>query len=145
MVQKQIRLKTRVFALGGWLVTACSLLVLTGCSRSDGPPRYRLSGTVTHAGKPVPAGSVSFVPDVSEGNNGPGGLAKIKDGRFDTAEGTGHVGGPHIISVTGMDGVASPDLPRGTPLFPSYKMSVDLPKEDSTQDIDVPASRNGKR
>ncbi len=145
MVQKPNRLKTCCSPCGGWLAAVCIVLVLTGCGRRDGPPRFRLSGTVTHAGKPVPAGSVSFVPDVSKGNNGPSGLAKIKDGHFDTAEGTGHVGGPHIISVAGMDGVATPDLPRGTPLFPSYKISVDLPKEDSTQDIDVPVSRNGKR
>jgi hypothetical protein len=139
MTQKRIRIATWLFRHGGSLLVAGSLLFLAGCGGgSDGPQRYRLSGTVAHAGKPVPSGSVSFIPDTSKGNSGPGGRAPIQDGRFDSAEGTGHVGGPHIVTVTGMDGVPDVDLPRGRRLFPSYKITLDLPKEDSTHDIEVP-------
>lgn len=140
MVHVPFRLATRLSLHGGWLLAVGSLLVLVGCDGSDGPPRYHLSGTITYAGKPVPAGSVSFIPDASKGNQGPGGLARIKDGHFDTSEGTGHVGGPHVVAITGMDGVAQPELPRGTPLFPRYKLTMDLPKEDSTHDFDVPTA-----
>lgn len=124
-----------------------SLMLLVGCGGgSDGPTRYHLSGTVTFGGKPVPAGSVTFTPDSSKGNRGPAGSTPIKDGKFDTnMAGTGHVGGPHVLSVTGLDGVTSPDLPMGTPIFADYKMSVDLPKQDSMQDIDVPAPGKAAR
>jgi hypothetical protein len=125
----------------GLLLAAGGLLLLAGCGGgSDGPTRYHLSGAVTFGGKPVPAGSVTFSPDLSKGNHGPAGTAPIKAGKFDTAlDGTGHVGGPHVVSVTGLDGVTSPDLPMGTPIFADYKLSVDLPKQDSAHNIDVPA------
>lgn len=130
---------------GGKPLVLLSLLLIAACSRNDGPARYHLSGTVTLNGKPVPAGSVSFVPDTKKGNSGPGGSAPIKNGRFDTREeGIGHVGGPHIVSVTGLDGVPTPDFPRGIPVFSGYRVSVDLPKLDGVQNIDVPASIAGK-
>lgn len=146
MALSRTRLVTRLSRRCGWLLAAGSLLVLVGCGGSDGPQRYHLSGTVTYGGKPVPAGTVSFLPDQSQGNRGPGGSAPIKDGKFDTAgEGIGHVGGPHVVSVTGMDGVAIPDMPMGRSLFPDYEAKMDLPKQDSTQNIEVPAEGQGRR
>lgn len=129
----------------GWLLAASSLLVWVGCGGSGGPERYHLSGTVTYAGKPVPAGTVSFVPDTSKGNSGPGGSAPIKDGTFDTSNGTGHVSGPHVVTVAGFDGVATPEMPVGTSLFGDYQTSIDLPKQDGTQAFDIPAERQGRR
>jgi hypothetical protein len=115
------------------------LLVLAGCGRG-GPPRYDLSGKVTHGGQPIPAGSVTFIPDKSKGNSGPAISVKIKEGQYDTSrEDVGHVGGPHIVKITALDGKVSDEFSEGNLLFPDYEMSLDLPKEDGTQDLDVPA------
>jgi hypothetical protein len=39
---------------------------------------------------------------------------------------------------TAMDGPVSDEFPHGMPRFPAYKIKVELPKEDSTQNFDVP-------
>lgn len=115
---------------------------LAGCSGTDGPSQYELSGTVTFQGKPVPAGTITFEPDAVKGNRGPQGFATIKDGRYDTREdGRGSVGGAQVVRISGSDGIdAGETFPTGKPLFEPYTTSVDLPKESSTHDFDVPAS-----
>lgn len=120
------------------LAVLAGALIFAGCS-PDGPPRYRLSGKLTHGGQPVPAGSVTLIPDHAQGNNGPAASAAIKDGRYDTKQGTGHVGGPHVLKITALDGKTSPEFPRGSPLFPDYELKADLSKQDGTRDLDVPA------
>jgi hypothetical protein len=118
---------------------ANALILLTGCG-SGGPPRYRLSGRATKGGQPIPAGSITLVPDVGKGNQGPAVSVAIKDGQYDTdLQDTGHVGGPHIVKITGMDGTVSPEFPMGLPLFPEYEMSVDLPTQAAQQNFEVPA------
>lgn len=125
------------------LVSVVSLstpIVLVGCGERP-PTQYHVSGNVTFGGKPVPAGSILFEPDTTKGNQGPAGFAKIKDGKYDTRNsGQGTVGGPHVVRITGLDGIPAEELPEGALLFPEYKTEVDLPKQNSTQDFDVPAS-----
>lgn len=116
------------------------LLPLAGCGDS-GPPRYDVSGTVTYNGKPIPAGTILFTPDASQGNTGPSGFATIKNGKFDTKlDGAGTVGGPHRVSVDGYDGQAKPELalPDGESLFQGYMTQLELPKEATAIEIDVP-------
>jgi hypothetical protein len=127
------------------LFLALAVLVLSsgllGCGGSKGPERFRVSGKVTFKGQPVPVGTIRFDPDPSKGNQGPQGSATIEDGRYDTAQG-GHgvVGGPHVVRISGFDGIAtSDDAPQGTPLFPAYKTQVDLPKGPAEHDFEVPA------
>lgn len=116
------------------------VLLLSGCSGSSGPPRYEVSGAVTYNGKPVPAGEVSFQPDASKGNKGPGSLALIKDGRYKTNPKKGVVGGPYIVRILGFDGVAVGDSSTGKTLFDQYETKVEFPKQATTQDFSVPAS-----
>ncbi len=124
------------------LVLACGLALL-GCGGSNsGPERYDVSGAATFDGKPIVNGSISFSPDTSKGNSGPGSFAQISDGRYETTAGMGPVGGPHVLTVMGLsnlpgEGAPGVDVP---PLFSSYELKVDLPLEDTTYDIDVPAS-----
>lgn len=129
--------RRRVFLLA---IVLLSLLVIAGCGERP-PTLYHVSGTVTFGGKPVPAGSILFEPDTTKGNQGPAGFARIKEGKYDTrTSGQGTIGGPHIVRITGLDGIPGEELPEGTPLFPEYKTQVDLPKQNSTQDFDVPAT-----
>ena len=122
----------------------CGAILLAGSGCGDGGvERYDVSGTVTFDGQPVPLGQIMFQPDVSKGNHGPAGVAKIENGHFDTSSSDkGTVGGPHVVVISGFDGMARPDeeMPAGASLFADYRKTVDLPKEDTTLEIDVSKS-----
>jgi hypothetical protein len=134
LVPNWLQFSVVVFALGSLLAG------MSGCG-SDGPPRYHLSGSVTYGGQPIPAGSVTLIPDSAQGNSGPAVSVPIENGKFDTrSSGTGHVGGPHIAKITALDGKGGDEFfPQGQPMFPDYEMPVDLPEQDGTQDLEVPA------
>lgn len=126
-----------------WGCLAYLALLCTGCGSSGGTNPFEVAGTVTFNGQPVPAGVVLFTPDGAKGNHGATGFAKIKAGKFDTRdEGRGTVGGPHVVAINGFDGVPAPqaELPDGKPLFPDYTVRVDLPKETTTHDFNIPTS-----
>lgn len=134
---------------GGQRSTTRSLLVLliaislTGCGQAvDGPSKFSLTGTVSFDDKPVPKGFITFVPDGDKGNKGPGSGAPIVDGKFETPDAMGHIGGAHTVEIVGYDGVPTTvegeSLPDGTPLFAKAFLSADLPKEDGTMDFEVP-------
>ena len=110
------------------------VLVTSGCGSSEdgGPVRYRVSGTVTFDGNPVPAGTIYFQP--APGNPGPQGFATIVDGEYDTADsGKGTVGGAHSVRIEGADA-------SGTPIFVPHFEDLNLSTEASTHEFDVPAS-----
>ena len=116
------------------------LLVLSSCS---GKPSGRVDvwGTVKFKNQPVPAGLIVMNPDLSKGNDGPQGMAEIRGGRFDTRQSNkGAPSGPVIFMIDGFDGVAQSESPSGKPLFIGYKVQLDLPKQASEQNIDVPNS-----
>ncbi len=116
-------------------VAAVALLVLGGgCATDPGPKRTRLTGGVTYDGQPIPYGEVLFTPDAAKQNGGPQGFAQIRDGRYDTAssaDGKGVGGGPTILRVTGFSG-------PGGKLLCEVEMSVEVPADGGTFDIDVP-------
>lgn len=137
-------------------LTACSrwfvvvlmvggLLSSAGCGKG-GPPQFQLSGKVTYGGQPVPAGSVTLIPDGTQGNTGPAASIPIRNGAYDSRpEKTGHFGGAYLVRVTALDGITSPEMPVGTPLFPDYEFRLDLPTQDTTQDFEVPLDWVPKR
>ena len=106
-----------------------------GCTRVD---RWDLSGNVTYGGVPVNEGHITFDAEVGSG----GGYARIAKGKYDTrVEGRNHPGGPHRVTVVGYKGLKNPKNPDSDvlPLFPAYEVEVELPKQNSTMDFDVPA------
>ena len=123
-------------SVGFVFVLAFTLDVLSGCSK--GEKLYRVTGNVTHAGKPIPKGLIFFDPTV----DGPQGFANILDGKYDTsAQGAGVRGGSYNIRVNGFDGKEAGEAPFGQPLFPEYTGKKDLPEEDTTFDLDIPKGR----
>lgn len=129
--------------LGAVLVALGTTALLSGCGSGDtGPKRYQLSGKAQFKGQPIPAGQIVFEPDSSKGNSGPQGAAEIRDGKFDTRNGgRGTIGGPHRVRITGYDGVSQDEMHPAKQLFPEYKTTVDLPKQDGAHDFDVPAAK----
>ncbi|MCA9068003.1 MAG: hypothetical protein KDA84_03735 [Planctomycetaceae bacterium] len=126
------------FLLSGFV---CGMVL--GCgSPNDGPKRYHISGKVTYDGKPIPKGKIYFEPDDSKGNSGPQAGADIVDGEYETANGKGVVGGPHLVKITGTDGVETQVegevLPDGKTLFPPYETTFNFPKEDGEHSFKVP-------
>ncbi|MEA1951700.1 MAG: hypothetical protein U9N87_09960 [Planctomycetota bacterium] len=99
-----------------------------------------MEGTVTIAGKPVPAGEVQFEPDASKENRGPQSRAKIKDGKYSTPRGKGPVAGPAVVRIRCFDGNSGPESPMGTRMAKPFETKIDLPEDDSSQDFEVPAS-----
>jgi hypothetical protein len=117
------------------------VLAATGCGDA-GPRRYQVSGTVTYRDQPVPRGFITFEPDDSRGNQGPGGGSPIVNGKYATAEGKGISGGPYRVKIVGSDGVPFTEngeqILEGSPLFPPYETTVDFPNESTEKDFIVP-------
>ena len=88
----------------------------------------------------MPFGEIIFEPDSSAGNSGPQGFAEIVNGKYETASDRGMVGGPHTVLISGYPtDPSNEDEENPTePLFQGYKTSIDLPKESSTQDFEIP-------
>lgn len=116
-----------------------ALAGLSGCSsRQAGPQRFAVAGRITFDGKPVPAGRIALEPDTAAGNSGPAGYGNIVAGRFTTYPRMGAVGGPHIVRISGFDGIASGEMVEGKELFPEYTTTVDIPAKAATIDFEVP-------
>jgi len=107
----------------------------SGCTTDRGPTRYRVSGEVRVNGEPVPYGEILFTPDSGKGNSGPQGIATIQNGKYDTAgtRAPGVAGGPTVVMVTALSD------PSGK-LICEYQFNLDLPKSDTTHNIDIPTS-----
>lgn len=121
-----------------WPALCAVIVAVPGCRNSRSVDRYSLAGSVTFRGEPVPSGRVTFEPDVELGNGGPGSSAFIFDGRFSTAAGKGHCGGPHVIRILGFDKGKDSDEGTGHALFAEHIVRLDLPHGDSQQEFVVP-------
>lgn len=118
------------------MVLVLGLSALGGCTREE--KLYQVSGVVTYDGKPIAKGLIHFDPKA----DGPQGFANIFSGKYDTAQqGKGVRGGAYDIRVNGFDGKEANEAPFGQALFPEYTGTKDLPKENSTYDLDVPKKR----
>lgn len=99
-------------------------VLATGCGdRPDLPPMAKVSGTVTLDGQPLSYGMVQFVPDSSQGTEGPPGVGRIdKKGCFTitTAGVKGAVVGHHRIRVKSEEPFNEEALSRGQTLLPEH-------------------------
>jgi len=127
------------------LVWSLLCLAVVGCD-ADPTGIYHVSGEVTFNGQPVPAGTILFQPDKSQGASGQAGLAIIRDGRFNTASegGRGTTGGAQRVRIIGLDGKPVEMGPDGVPMFPDYTVVVSLPQADSTHDFDIPTRKRNR-
>lgn len=122
-------------------VVVVVILAAAGCSPVEkGPTRFAVRGQVMFDGKPVPKGRIAFEPDAAAGNMGPGGYGSIDNGTYATYPRMGAVGGPHLVRISGFDGVPSGEMIEGGPLFAEYTTTIDLPLNNTTVDFDIPKS-----
>jgi hypothetical protein len=120
-------------ALGIGLAFCC------GCQERAGSGRYALAGTVAMPdGAPVPAGEINFEPDSGSGNQGPGSMTQIKDGKYSLPKDRGIVGGKYIVTILPFDGISLAESPQGKPLRNApYSQQLELPAKDSTRDFKI--------
>lgn len=118
------------------------MMMVVGCSKPKSD-RLTFEGAVTWKGQPVPAGRVYFSPDTAKGGSGPQGYALITDGRYDTnsESSKGCHAGPQTAEVHGFDGQGEKGF--GNPLFAPYSISIEVPAEGGTIDLEVPADVAG--
>jgi len=106
----------------GVSIALLAFVLATGCGRRpDLPPMAKVSGTVTLDGQPLSYGMVQFVPDASQGTEGPPGVGRIDEkGRFTitTAGEKGAVVGHHRIRVKSEEPFNEEALSVGQTLLP---------------------------
>jgi len=116
-----------------------------GCERPRGPSRYPVSGCVTRGGVPLALGRISFEPETSQGNRGPGAYGEISAGRYETYRTMGAVGGRHRVVIEGYAGSTPEQQQKRKPLFPPHVTTVDLPLEKTAVDFEVPVAKPSGR
>lgn len=98
-------------------IGACLVLAaLVGCNQGeegDGLAREAVTGTVNFDGKPLPAGSIAFIP-TPDPNRGGGATGEIKDGKFEIPKDRGPAAGLYSVAISSATGITvSPDEPPG--------------------------------
>ena len=111
----------------GVVLLAC--VVAAGCGhKPDLPPMEKVSGTVTLDGKPLGRGTVQFVPDLSQGTEGPPGVGLIdEEGHYEiiTAGVKGAVVGHHKIGVKAEGEYDDTVISMGPSLIPRHYNNPD--------------------
>lgn len=117
---------------------ALGVLTVSGCgTKSDGPPRFDVYGSVTANGQPVQEGRIFFSPDAAKGNAGPGAVAMIQNGKYQTPKGHGVVGGPHMVDILGYDALSNPDSDEESQVRIKQVIPVDLPQQGGNYDFNL--------
>lgn len=113
------------------------LLVMVGCDSK--PKLTEISGTVTFKGQPIPAGDVSFTPEVSV-TGGQLQMYMVKDGKFDSAQtpGTGLLPGKYKVRINGYDGKQIPNYFSGKQIFNAVEEQIEITAGKMTKDFVVP-------
>jgi hypothetical protein len=105
-------------------------LILPGCGGGpDLPPVADVSGVVTIDGKPLPRGTIQFVPDESKGPGGATAVGRIgSDGRYTlkTAGVEGAIVGFHKVGVHALGEEPKDETaPPPRPIIPSRYFDPD--------------------
>lgn len=122
------------------LVAGACLAILTGCSSK--PTLAQLSGKVTFKGQPVPAGWISFTPDVGAGGLGQVKVFQIKEGGYDSSKDNepGLTPGAYHIRIAGFDGKKIPFYGQGKQIFNPIEDKFTVPTGTTTKDWVIPES-----
>lgn len=126
-------LRDRCFCIS--LMLICISL---GCSSE--PPVSQLSGNVTFKGAPVPAGYISFTPDIDKGTEGRIRVFQIKDGEYNSAtdRNSGIAPGNYLVRIAGFDGVVIPRYGQGKQIFNPIDETYVVTKGETEIDWVIP-------
>ncbi|MCY2978794.1 MAG: hypothetical protein NTU79_09045 [Planctomycetota bacterium] len=129
--QRSVRYSLAIYVFIG-------MIAFVGC----GPPAekvYRVHGSVSFKGNPVPKGNVFFDPDMSKGTKGKQGFASIVNGKYDTSlpDGDGIAKGAYVIRVQPFDGKELPDYPFGNALTTEQVVKKEFQDDENLFDISI--------
>lgn len=129
------------FGLRMGLLLAAILLVSSGCGSSQ-RKTGNLSGKVTFKGQPVPEGFINFMPDVPGGNSGEVKGFPIKEGQYNTAQGSnpGIYPGANKVMISGFNGKPKALFPQGEQIFNPIDLPLTVAEGTNTKDFEVPPS-----
>jgi hypothetical protein len=117
-----------------WLSAALMTTLLAGCGDDRGPERVVVSGTVTYNGKPIPDGSIRFVPTAASA--APISGAPIVAGRYKIESRGGVAMGTYRVQIEAYRQAANQNAPAA-PLrhgLPTGEMREQyLPARHNTQ------------
>ena len=122
-------------------VLVVCLAFMLGCAAKPQPAQ--LSGKVTFKGQPVPAGFISFAPDVGKGGLGEMRVLQIKDGVYDSSKEhePGIKPGPYFLRISGFDGKRIPMYGQGKQIFNEVQeLYHTVPQGTSVKDFEIPES-----
>ena len=110
-----------------------------GCSAKSVPAQ--LSGKVTFKGQAVPAGWISFTPEVTA-EFGQVKVFQIKEGVYDSSQENepGLYPGTYQIRIAGFDGKRIPLYGQGKQIFNPIEDNYTVPDGTSTKDFVIPDS-----
>jgi hypothetical protein len=122
-----------------WKFLVVVVFVALASSCSSKPEPSHISGNVTFKGKPVPAGWISFTPDVGQGQVR---VYQIKDGVYDSSKETQPdlTPGTYQIKIAGFDGKKIPLWGQGKQIFNPVDDKHTVPSGTSTKDFVIPES-----
>ena len=110
---------------------------MVGCDSK--PKLTEISGTVTFKGQPIPAGDVSFTPEVSV-TGGQLQMYMVKDGKYDSAQTpeSGLLPGKYKVRINGYDGKQIPNYFSGKQIFNAVEEQIEITAGKMTKDFVVP-------
>ncbi len=96
------------------LVACIVLLFATGCGGESGPSRQPVVGSVTLDGKPLPSGTITFLPS----DQGPAASAELSEGGYRIDRDAGPAPGHYTVEIVAVQPtgrrIRHPDLPSET-------------------------------
>lgn len=130
-------LNNRLLLPFGLILTAAFTV---GCNPA--PKVAQISGTVTFKGQPVPAGYITFTPDVATGTLGQVVGFQIQNGKYDSKANVppGLGSGSYKVRIGGFDGVKIPLWGQGKQIFNPIEDNCTVTDGTSTKDFEIPAS-----
>ena len=126
--------------VGKLLLPAAMFALAAGCSSQA--KLAQISGKVSFKGQPVPAGWISFTPDVAAGALGQVRVFQIHDGAYDSAKETepGIAPGAYQVRIAGFDGKKIPFYGQGKQIFNPIEDKYTVPSGATTKDFVIPES-----
>jgi hypothetical protein len=113
---------------------ACFTVLVAGCPSKPVP----VSGKVTRAGAPLPAGYITFEPDAASGTTGPGATTTIADGVFTMPPNHALTPGKYLVRIGPPLLGSGMDAKLAATAFKPWETTAEIPSGGAALNFDVP-------
>ncbi|MFO0825712.1 MAG: hypothetical protein U0792_21755 [Gemmataceae bacterium] len=116
------------------IVVGCVAVLLVGCPSKPVP----VSGKVTRAGAPLPAGYITFEPDAASGTTGPGATTTISDGVFTMPPNHALTPGKYLVRIGPPLLGSGMDAKLAATAFKPWESTAEIPSGGAALTFEVP-------